>query len=143
MKKLSRIQIALRCGSLLVAWLVALGWFFVALPDAYRMTWRENVVWFAIAVAVVILYSLPPNVLCRNLFTMRLAFVLYCGVVVGCVVGGLWLVFKLFGTSPEFGSSRTWGIFLALFMTLCALSGPVGLLLHREDGQNGVKEPQP
>jgi hypothetical protein len=131
MKNLPKIQIALRSGSLLFAWLVALGWFFVKLPDAYKMSWRENAAWFVITVAIVILYSLPPKLLCRSSFSKRLALSFYCGVVVGFLVVSFWLIPKLFGTSPEFGISRTWGRVIALFVTLCALSGPIDLLLNR------------
>jgi hypothetical protein len=136
MKDLPRIRIVLRFASLLFGWLFALLVLCFNLSDLTTAPWRCTA-WFASAVVIVILYSLTPNVFCKSSFSKRLALSLYCGVVVGFVVVSLWLISKLgtglmlFGGTYKFGSSRTWGIVGALFMTLCALSGPVGLLLHK------------
>jgi hypothetical protein len=131
MKNLSAIHAVLRFAS------GSFGCLYILLVLCFLslMSWRYAA-WLVSAVAVAILYSLPPKVLCRSSFTIRLAFMLFCAVIIGFIAVSFFAVSKL-GTGPvllggteEFGSSRNWGIGIAIFMTLCALAGPINLLLN-------------
>jgi hypothetical protein len=126
------LQIAFRFAGMLFAWFCLL----MVLCFISLLSWRY-IACLLIAIAVVILYSIQPKVLCRNPFIIRLAFILYLSVIVGFIAVSFFVVSHLdmgpvlLGGTDAIGSSRYWGIGIAIFMTLCAISGPVGLFLYK------------
>ena len=118
---------------------LAFGWYFLLIVLCFisKMSW-SYAVWLVSAVAITVLYTLPPKVLCRDSFPVRLVLILYCCAIAGFIAVSIVAVSKL-GTGPVLlhardpvGSSRNWGIAIAVIMTLCAITGPIHLLVSRK-----------
>jgi hypothetical protein len=135
MRKLYILQNVLRLASLLFAWLCVM----TILCFISLMSWQYIFV-LLIAIGNLILYSIQPKVFCNNSIIFRLILIFYLSIIAGFIFTSCFAISQL-GSGPvllhgtqEFGSSRNWGIGIAIFMTLCAICGPINLLLTKKYG---------